>query len=185
VDKETIFALWFFIPAAIANMAPVFAAQLPGLRKFEAPLDFGMSLGGKRVFGAHKTWRGLVSGMVAATAVLWLQQYLARYYGWFTSSAQHVHYLALPLFLLGPAFAVGALGGDAVKSFVKRRRDIPSGGVWLPYDLIDHIIGAALLALPFVAFDWWTYVVVVTVWFVGNFGISFLGYLLHIKKRPW
>src|SRR5437762_537552 len=52
-------ALWFFLPAFIANpMAVVFGGG--------PPIDLGRSLSdGQRIFGDGKTWRGLVGGTLA------------------------------------------------------------------------------------------------------------------------
>lgn len=183
--SEVLFALWFFIPAGIANMVPVLVAKVPGLKNLEAPLDFGATWHGERVFGAHKTWRGLIAGIVAATITVFAQQWLTRELGWFDGSAAEINYLGMSAWALGLAMAVGALGGDAIKSFFKRRNNIKPGQVWLPYDLIDHIIGAALVALPFVVFAWWVYPVVVIIWLFVNVAISYLGYLLRIKERPF
>jgi CDP-2,3-bis-(O-geranylgeranyl)-sn-glycerol synthase len=37
------------------------------------PIDGGRTLGGKRIFGDHKTWRGLLAGIVVgALAYDWL-----------------------------------------------------------------------------------------------------------------
>src|SRR2546430_3736705 len=49
-------ALWFFLPAVIANpMAVVFGGG--------SPIDGGRSLSdGQRIFGDGKTWRGLIGG---------------------------------------------------------------------------------------------------------------------------
>src|SRR5439155_16292119 len=49
-------ALWFFLPAYVANpMAVVFGGG--------TPIDFGRTLrDGERLFGDGKTWRGLVGG---------------------------------------------------------------------------------------------------------------------------
>lgn len=183
---ETIlFALWFFLPAGIANMAPVPISKISVLKQWNAPMDFGVTWRGRRLFGAHKTWRGLFAGIIAAAGTVWLQQYLTRKYGWFAGSSSEFAYLSQPWPLLGLALAVGALGGDAIKSFFKRRRDIKPGSVWLPFDLIDHIIGAAFMSLPFVVFDWWVYLVVVAVWPFANLAISYAGYCLRIKERPF
>jgi CDP-2,3-bis-(O-geranylgeranyl)-sn-glycerol synthase len=179
---EVLFALWFFLPAAFANMAPIPAAKLPGLRRLNAPLDFGRHFRGKRVLGSHKTWRGIVCAIVAATLVLWLQQCIVRRTGWFVGAP--VDYAALPVLLLGPLLAIGALGGDAVESFLKRQREMPPGRPWFPFDILDHIIGAALLGAPFVVFSWWVYLVVMGVWLVMTFIVSYLGYLAQIKERP-
>src|SRR6185369_16468061 len=80
--KQILFGLWFFLPAALANMAPIFAAHTAALKKFDTPMDFGRTFRGRRILGDHKTWRGLVSGIVAATALLWLQQLAVSHFGW-------------------------------------------------------------------------------------------------------
>lgn len=181
---DILFALWFFIPAGVANMAPVLASKVPILNSYNAPMDFGLTFQGKRVFGAHKTWRGMVTGIIAGTLTVLVQQWLIRTYGWFEVSAREIDYLNMSALLLGPALAIGALLGDAVKSFFKRRNNVQPGQVWLPYDLIDHIVGAAIFALPFVVFAWWIYPVVVVFWLFANLMISYAGYLLRIKERP-
>src|SRR5207245_2779213 len=52
-------ALWFFLPAFVANpMAVVFGGG--------TPIDFGRTLGDReRLFGDGKTWRGLLGGMLS------------------------------------------------------------------------------------------------------------------------
>ena len=72
--KEFLFAIWFFLPAGAANTFPVLTANVPGLRNLNAPMDFGYSFRGQRVFGAHKTWRGFLTGVLFATATLALQR---------------------------------------------------------------------------------------------------------------
>ena len=183
---ETIlFALWFFLPAGAANMIPVPISKVSKLKDMNAPLDFGMKYRGQRVFGEHKTWRGLLAGIVAATFVVWLQQVIVRHFDWFSGVDVANDYTDMPTIMLGLVLAVGALGGDAVKSFFKRQLHIKPGAVWLPYDLIDHIVGAAILALPFVVFEWWIYPAVVLVWIGANIGVSYIGYLIGIKERPF
>lgn len=52
-----------------ANAVPVIVAQLVRER-WSTPLDFGYVMpDGERLFGSHKTWRGLVSGILAGAAV--------------------------------------------------------------------------------------------------------------------
>jgi CDP-2,3-bis-(O-geranylgeranyl)-sn-glycerol synthase len=185
VLSEVLFALWFFIPAGIANMVPVPIAKLPVLKRFDTPMDFGATWHGERVFGAHKTWRGLIAGIIAATLTVLAQQWAVRELGWFDGSAAEIDYLDMSAVVLGLTMAIGALGGDAIKSFFKRRNNIKPGQVWLPYDLIDHIIGAALVTLPFVVFSLWVYPVIVVIWLFANVAISYFGYLIHIKERPF
>jgi CDP-2,3-bis-(O-geranylgeranyl)-sn-glycerol synthase len=61
---------------------------------------------GRRLFGAHKTWRGLVAGMAACTLIGW-----ALGPGW----------------LVGCGVGAAALAGDALSSTVKRRLNRPPG----------------------------------------------------------
>lgn len=147
-------------------------------------MDFGAKFRGKRIFGAHKTWRGLVAGIVAATLVLWLQQYLAGHVAWFAENTSQVDYLALPTLILGPLFAIGALGGDAIESFFKRQRNVAPGKGWFPFDQLDYIIGGAIITAPFVALSFAQYAWLVFLWLVAHLAFSGLGYLLGLKEQP-
>ena len=54
--------LYFFVPAYVANMSPVVVRnRFPSLA---APIDGGLSWRGRRLLGDHKTWRGLLVGIV-------------------------------------------------------------------------------------------------------------------------
>jgi CDP-2,3-bis-(O-geranylgeranyl)-sn-glycerol synthase len=184
VLKDIFFAVWFFLPAGIANVLPVFAAVLPGLKTLNAPLDGGRTFHGKPIFGPHKTWRGLIAGVIFATLTLWLQQVLARHSGWLQTETSQVDYATLPILVLGPLFAVGALGGDAIESFFKRRRGIDSGHGWFPFDQIDYIVGGAILTLPVIRLHLSEYVWLLLVWLVVHLVASSIGYLIGVKDRP-
>ena len=83
-----------------ANTAAWAAGRLLGGR-WAAPLDFGVVLkDGQRLFGSHKTWRGLIAGAAASGL-------LAAALG--------------PGFLLGAAFGATSMAGDALSSTIKRR----------------------------------------------------------------
>ena len=60
------YAIWIFLPAGAANAAPVWANKIRWLKDWQAPLDFGKTFRGKRLFGQNKTWRGLFFGCLAA-----------------------------------------------------------------------------------------------------------------------
>jgi len=46
---DTLFVLWFFLGAGLANMAPVFAGKWQILKSLDKPADFGKSWRGKRL----------------------------------------------------------------------------------------------------------------------------------------
>jgi CDP-2,3-bis-(O-geranylgeranyl)-sn-glycerol synthase len=183
--NDILFALWFFVPAGAANVMPVLIAKVPFLQKYNAPIDGGRMWRGKRVFGDHKTWRGLISGMIAGTLALWLQQYLI---GNSDSLAEivtgRVDYAALPTLLVGPLFGIGALGGDAIESFFKRQRGIAPGKSWFPFDQTDYIIGGAIATYPFVTLSLGDYAWLLFVWLTVHVTSTVLGYYLGFKDQP-
>lgn len=182
--KDILLALWFFAPAGIANASPIFVAKMPWLRQWKTPMDMGRSWRGKRLFGANKTWRGLVVGVVAATLILGLQQYLVGHYEWARELTAQIDYQALPLFILGPLFGLGALLGDAIESFFKRQHGVAPGHSWFPFDQIDYIIGGAILTFPIARLTWWQYAWVIVLWLLLHLIASYIGYLLKLKDRP-
>ena len=131
--------LWLFVPAYLANMSPVFVQGW--FQRLAMPIDGGRSFRGKRIFGDHKTWRGLLAGIVVGTAAYELQRLLHE--AGFATGLALLDYAddpVLPGFLMG----LGTGVGDAVKSFFKRRIDIPPGASWPVFDQLDFFAGAYL-----------------------------------------
>lgn len=182
--KEILFLLWLALPAMFANIAPIPLTKVPWLKKFDAPMDFGKSYRGKRIFGAHKTWRGLIAGVIAATFVLWLQQLAAGHFGWAASLTSQIDFVDLPTLIVGPLFAIGALGGDAIESFFKRQHGIPPGGGWFPWDQVDSVIGTAIVLLPFIVLTPLQYVLIVAMMPGVHVISTRIGYLIGLKERP-
>lgn len=182
--QDILFAIWFLLPAAAANAVPIFAAAIPLLKKLDAPIDGGKTFRGHPIFGPHKTWRGILAGIIIATLVLWGQQALAVNYEWAAFVANGVDYALLPVLILGPLFAIGALGGDAIESFFKRQRNIKSGGAWVPFDQLDYIIGSVLVSLFFVILTPIQYAWIFVIWFIMHLLASYIGYKIGLKKDP-
>lgn len=179
-----LFALWFLFPAALANAAPIFAAAIPGLKKFDAPIDGGRKWRGHDLLGPHKTWRGIVAGVLVATPILWLQVVCYQHFDWARYAADGINYSDLPILVLGPLFALGALGGDALESFFKRQRNIKSGKAWVPFDQVDYIAGSVLVSLFFVHLHARQYIIIFVTWFLAHLLASYIGYLLRLKADP-
>ncbi len=127
-----LFAIWFFLPAGAANAAPILAAKLPYLSRLSAPIDAGKKYRGRRILGEHKTWRGLATGIVTATVIVFIQQLLNQgsYVEFIPEDAEG--YLFHSPLLLGFLFGFGALAGDAIESFFKRQKNVPAGKAWFP-----------------------------------------------------
>lgn len=180
--KEILYAIAFFLPAGIANMTPVLANKIPLLNRWKTPLDFGKSFRGKRIFGANKTWRGLVYGaIVGGVTGLVLYELFPVIIDTFTPGLQMN---LLSLFFIGAALGAGALAGDAVESFFKRQGGVKPGESWFPFDQIDYIIGGLFFVWPFVQMTWRFAGIILLAYFGLHLFVSYIGYLLKFKDKP-
>ncbi len=177
-------ALWFFCPAGVANVSPILAAHIPGLKKLDAPMDGGLLFRGRRILGDHKTWRGLITGVLMGILTFWLQQLLVAHVGWLNTATSDIGYGALPTLLTGALFGVGALGGDAIESFFKRQKGVLPGKGWFPFDQIDYIVGGAIATAPLVQLQLAQYVALIVLWLGVHVVASYIGYLLRLKDSP-
>ncbi|MBI2638464.1 CDP-archaeol synthase [Candidatus Peregrinibacteria bacterium] len=133
-------SIYFMLPAYLANMMPVFLKKVPILNY---PLDHGRTWFGKRIFGAHKTYRGFLSGIFAGIIVALAQKFLYQFMPQFTLFP-YDNFSYATTAIVGLCFGGGILLGDLIKSFFKRRFGISDGGRWLPFDQLDFL-GALLL----------------------------------------
>jgi CDP-2,3-bis-(O-geranylgeranyl)-sn-glycerol synthase len=175
--------LYFMLPAYFANMAPVFAQKLGIFRFLAKPVDGGRTLRGKPIFGANKTWRGFVAGVVIAIAVVWLQYFLSSVP--FFQKLNLLNYSKINLWLLGFLFGFGALFGDLIKSFLKRQFNLPPGAPWIPFDQLDFVIGA-LIFVSFVFRPSWPIILaIVLITPLLHILTNQIGYILKIKNTKW
>lgn len=183
--QTVLLAIWFFLPAGAANAAPILAAKMPLIDKLNAPLDFGLHIGGERVLGSHKTWRGLVAGVLVATLVFWLQQRAVDHNAFLGSMVNaQWSFTVLPIWLLGPFLGLGAIGGDAAESFLKRRNHISAGESWFPYDQIDYVIGAAVCSALVIVPPLAVYAAALFIWAAIHLVSTNIGFWLGLKERP-
>lgn len=180
---ELLQIVWFFWPAAMANMAPVFANNIRSLAWLNIPLDGGKYFRGKRIFGDHKTVRGLLAGWVLASVTIMLQYWLFKN---FTSVRNFTlyDYDQLNLFLLSISLGIGALVGDAIKSFFKRRAHIAPGQNWFPFDQIDFAIGSLFLAQWLVDISWRTVILGILLALIFHPIGNIIGWTLRLKANP-
>ncbi len=175
--------VWFFLPAGLANMAPVFAAKIPVLKNLDYPMDFNFSWRGKRILGDHKTTRGFISGIIIGVITVWLQQKLTMNYeslrGLINLDYGHINSL-----LLGSLLGGGAIIGDAVKSFFKRQMNIPSGESWLLFDQVDYILGGIIFSIFYWPLKPLQYLSIIIIFFLLHIAVTNIGYLLGLKSKP-
>jgi hypothetical protein len=180
---------YLFAPLLLGLTAHGVCIRFSWLRFLYKAVDGGALIRGKPVFGANKTYRGTVA-MSLGTALgfalqaLWLHNY------------ESVRGLELFEYAPAKAIIIGALVGFAASlselpnSFIKRRLEIAPGAtaggpvnlVFYILDQADFLVGAWIVL---------AFVVEITVWrvfysfiflFVTHQVISFLGYLLGMRK---
>lgn len=182
--SDWLFALWFFLPAGLANAAPVLFNKIPLLARFDAPLDGDRRFRGRPIFGANKRWRGLIGGTIVGAVVGFLQLALTSIFPWLHEISGPIDYSSPTPLLLGALLGFGALIGDALESFFKRQLNVKPGHAWFPFDQLDYILGGILLSLLIVQLPWVQYLQITVVWFSAHLLFSFLGHLAGLKDRP-
>lgn len=138
-------SLYLFLPVYAANMAPVVANRFGILKFAAAPIDGGRTLKGKPVFGANKTFRGFLVAVLAGIIVSYIQYYLWQKNNVLLGS-DIFPYEKINFAIWGFLLSFGALLGDLIKSFIKRRFNIAPGEMWFPWDQLDMVIGALVFA---------------------------------------
>jgi CDP-2,3-bis-(O-geranylgeranyl)-sn-glycerol synthase len=164
-------SLYFFLPAYFANMAPVLFKKLPFL-------DISIS---EKLFGKNKTWRGIFVAVVVGYLTFVLQK--IAYSEGFTSWAL-IDYSDFTV-LFGAALGLGAIVGDLVKSYYKRKAGIAPGTPWWGFDQLDFVFGG--IAASFIFYVPRVEVVTILIVFspVLHMLVNRIGYFLKIRKAKY
>jgi CDP-2,3-bis-(O-geranylgeranyl)-sn-glycerol synthase len=147
-----------------ANSAPVLASDILRQR-FVAPVDLGRKLfDGRPLFGASKTWRGVVSACLLTPLAAWIL-------------GIGVH--------AGLLIALGAMAGDLVSSFTKRRLNRPVSSKAIGLDQIPEALLPLLAVQQQFALGWGQIALLVAAFLVIELSVSPLLYRLKLRKRPY
>jgi len=148
----------------IANFAPILATRLLGAR-FATPLDCGHVMpDGRPVFGAGKTLRGVLASILCTAVV--------------------APFLAIDA-VLAAALAAGAMAGDLLASFCKRRLGLPPHARAFGLDQIPEALLPLLLLQPWLRLAWREVAIVVVVFVLLDILVSRVLYHLSIRERPY
>ena len=136
-------AFWIVIPIYVANASAVIVGG-------GKPIDFGKSFkDGHRILGDGKTWRGLLAGtflgMTAGFGLVVVAKYLNTSEYAFLGVTDFEGFPLMILILFSLCF--GALLGDIIESFFKRRIGKDRGQDWIPFDQLDFLVGALLVSV--------------------------------------
>lgn len=162
-------AIEYILPAYVANAVPVVVSRII---PFKHPVDFGrLWRDGRRILGDSKTIEGLIAGLIAGTLAGLLE---AQVLGDKGAAAR------------GVVLATGALLGDMLGSFIKRRLGKPPGSPAPLLDQLDFLFGALALGWAAGMAPPASYVpVLVLLTLVLHPLTNGIAYLLRLKRVPW
>lgn len=185
---ESLFIIVAFVLAGLAHSAWLGSASSS---KLMIPLDGGLRVRGRRLFGDNKTVRGFVV-MIPAAAVAFAALFSALVNA-FPSVADGLWPLSLLGYLsLGAWAGFGFMAGELPNSFVKRQLDIAPGnpprspmGAAISFivDRIDSIVGMLLAISVAVPTSWKTWMFVLVIGPGIHLAFSVLLYRLGVKER--
>jgi len=152
-------SMWIIFPAYLANAV---AVPVSKKHKFH-PIDNGKMLFGQRVFGDGKTIEGFllasaigcIGGLVQVlVSPLFLAPSLAwhDFYGSFLVPSSDIELCistSIPAIVRAVIFPPGAMLGDLLGSFIKRRLRIERGTPAPVLDQLDFIAGVVLFSMLF------------------------------------
>jgi CDP-2,3-bis-(O-geranylgeranyl)-sn-glycerol synthase len=162
----------FFLPAYIANAMPVIASGLNLFKVLAKPIN-------KKVFGESKTYRGFFVGIIGALMVGLIQFAFGLYN--FSTWENNLMFTLLLSFYLG----FGALFGDLIKSYFKRRIGIKSGKPWIIFDQIDYVIGGLIVGSLIVVPSLELTIILLVISPLFALLSNVIAYKLKIKKVWW
>lgn len=187
-------SLWLMLPAYLSNMLPVVVGG-------GTPIDFGKNWkDGRRILGNGKTWRGLILAPAVAVlligAIRLLVPRTALGDNGFSAWGPDPWWA-----LIAYALGFGALAGDALESFFKRRTGRERGEPWFPFDQLDFVVGSLFLGLVMstvlalvgaTAMNWFVedvtgahVLVIVLLTPALHLLVNYVGYKMGLKEVPW
>jgi len=167
---ELIVKLCFYLaPLYITNAS----AMLFGGKK---PLDFNKKFLGKDLLGKGKTFEGTFSALAIGILASYLIELLFK---------QQTMLITNNYLLFGSLLSIGALLGDIVASFFKRRINLKPGDQLLLVDQLDFVFGGILLTANIYMPSITEIIIIVIITLIAHKLTNFLAFKLKVKKVPW
>lgn len=148
----------------IANGAPIVARQLLN-DSFDLAVDFGQKFPDRQpIFGASKTWRGIISALLVTSVTGWLMGYAPE---------------------TGLLVAVYAVSGDLFSSFIKRRLSMPPSSMAPLLDQVPESLLPAFMLMNVFKLDYSTVSMLVLTFIVLELLLSHTLYKWGMRNTPY
>jgi len=175
--------LYFFAPAYAANMTPPLVRHIPALHFFDVPVDFGRKLGNARIFGGHKTWRGVAASSLVGIIFVLFQKWLFQFR--YAKEFSLIDYGTVNIWLFAVLLVLGVAAGDLAAAFVKRRRRLEPGAPFVPWDQTNYVIGCFVTLGLYLKLDPDIWITLFFMTFFLHLLFNRLGYDLGLHKAKW
>jgi len=186
--------LYFFLPAYFTNMTPPVIKRAGLFNFLDRPVDLGKKIGNSPILGSHKSWRGVIFGLIVGISVVglqyWLYQFCLFRFGWmktcfFIKEISLIDYSKINLLLFGLLISGGAVFGDIISAFAKRRLKKEPGQRFIPFDQTNYVIGAFIFLQPWLKLNLTVWITIFALTFFLHIAVNWFGYLVGINKNKW
>jgi len=174
---------YFFLPAYFTNMTPPLIRRAGIFTFLDKPVDFGRKFKGQPILGKNKSWRGVIFGILIGILVVGLQLWLYRFS--FIKEISLFDYSEINILAFGFLISAGAVFGDLLFAFIKRRLKMESGARFIPFDQTNYVIGAALFLTLFLKINILIWITIFILTFFLHLIFNRIGYLLGLHKNKW
>lgn len=181
-------ALYLFSPLLVSVCLSALVHRYDLWASWKVPIDAGKKLGGRRLFGDSKTWRGVAIAVVGCVATVALQKHLLVDV---TRAVAVLDYARVSPLLFGTVLGTSAMAGELPNSFLKRRLGIEPGrtarqpllraAFWV-WDQVDLLTLAWPALLPWVRPTAGLVIASFALVLVLHPLVAFTGYLLGARK---
>ena len=169
---------YLMVPAYFANMAPVIVKRVNFLK---IPADFGVKFLKKPLFGKNKTYRGFFFGILFGIIIVFIQHKM-----YVVDTFQKISFYNYEnWFLFGLLMGLGALTGDLIKSFFKRRLNIKPGEKFVPFDQTDFVIGSLMFIMPVYMVNFTIFLSCLVLSLVLHIIVNHAAFYLKIRNEKW
>lgn len=164
-------AFWLIAPAYAAN-------AFPPIVKGKKPLDLGKNINKHRILGNGKTIEGTAAGIIFGMIIGFIQiisqDYIPSDFG--------LIQMSVPLIFL---LASGAIFGDIIGAFIKRRFNIKRGSPAPLLDQLDFLVFSIVFASTIIDVNLHIVLILLFATPIIHWIANLIGYYTKIKKTPW
>jgi CDP-2,3-bis-(O-geranylgeranyl)-sn-glycerol synthase len=164
-------------------MTPPIAKRLGIFNFLAKPIDFDKKFLGEPILGSHKTWRGAILAFFVGFFTSIFQKFLFNFD--FFKKISILNYSQINIFLFGFLISFGAVFGDLLFAFIKRRLKLEPGARFLFFDQTNYVIGAFLFLNHFFKIEISVWLTILISTFFLHIIVNRLGYYLKIHQAKW